>query len=518
MATTYQPRNPSATAVHQVVREHYGAFRAGVAAKGGRTPARVDRAMRRFLRCGSPAAGFARLRCDDCRGELLVPFSCKVRTLCASCDGRRMADQAARLCDEILPRQRVRQYVLTLPAALRYRVAFDPDLLSEVLGAWIGALTAWKRKRARAAGLRDARCAGFTGIQRFGDGLRLNPHFHTIFVDGVYVAVAGSERPRFVALPPPKQREVEALLARARRAILRRLQRLGLIHEIIDREPGLFDPIAEAEPVLAHCAAASLLDRVAVGERAGELVLRLQRTPPELRANGRLCATLDGISLHAATTVARHDRPRLERLCRYVLRPAIATRRTERLPDGRVVVHLKQRWADGTYAKVFEAPDLIAKLLALMPPQGKNLLRYHGQFAPSARWRAAIVPRRAAVEEASERDCGRGTAAGGADKERDNPHDDRERGTPLPRTRASRTWAILLQRTFAIDVLQCPCGGRRRLVALIENREAIAAILNHLGRPTDVPTFAAAQPPPLLHRLAEDDARRVVLDPEFEHE
>jgi hypothetical protein len=129
----------------------------------------------------------------------------------------------------------------------------------------------------------DARCAGFTGIQRFGDGLRLNPHFHTISVDGVYVAEAGSERPSFVALPPPNQQEVEALLARAHRAILRRLQRLGLIAEIIDREPNLFDPIAEAEPVLAHCAAASLLDCVAVGERAGELVLRLVETPGTYR-------------------------------------------------------------------------------------------------------------------------------------------------------------------------------------------------------------------------------------------
>ncbi len=48
---------------------------------------------------------------------------------------------------------------------------------------------------------------------------------------------------------------------------------------------------------------------------------------------------------------------------------------------------------------------------------------------------------------------------------------------------------------------------------------AIAAILNHLGQPTDVPTFAAAQPPPLLRCMDDDDATHcVVLDPEYLHE
>ncbi len=89
----------------------------------------------------------------------------------------------------------------------------------------------------------------------------------------------------------------------------------------------------------------------------------------------------------------------------------------------------------------------------------------------------------------------------------------------MTRTRSARSWATLLRRTFAIDVLQCPCGGHRRLVALIEKREAVVAILNHLGLPTEVPTFAASKPPPLLHGLEEDDdTRRVVLDPEFQYE
>ncbi len=46
-------------------------------------------------------------------------------------------------------------------------------------------------------------------------------------------------------------------------------------------------------------------------------------------------------------------------------------------------------------------------------------------------------------------------------------------------------WATLLRRVFAIEVLTCDrCGGKRRLVALIEKDSAIQKIFAHLGLPT----------------------------------
>jgi len=45
------------------------------------------------------------------------------------------------------------------------------------------------------------------------------------------------------------------------------------------------------------------------------------------------------------------------------------------------------------------------------------------------------------------------------------------------------------------DVLACPCGGRRRIVADISEREAIVAILTHLGIPTEPPPIARARDP-----------------------
>jgi len=54
-----------------------------------------------------------------------------------------------------------------------------------------------------------------------------------------------------------------------------------------------------------------------------------------------------------------------------------------------------------------------------------------------------------------------------------------------------------MARTFVLDLLACPrCGGRLRLVALIEDTRVVERILRHLGWPTDVATPRPARPPP----------------------
>lgn len=40
---------------------------------------------------------------------------------------------------------------------------------------------------------------------------------------------------------------------------------------------------------------------------------------------------------------------------------------------------------------------------------------------------------------------------------------------------------------FAVDVLRCRCGGRRRILAAITQAEVIVAILAALGLPTEAP-------------------------------
>jgi hypothetical protein len=82
---------------------------------------------------------------------------------------------------------------------------------------------------------------------------------------------------------------------------------------------------------------------------------------------GRLCAQVEGYNLQAATRIAANDREALERMGRYLARPPVATDRLSQLEDGRVELHLKRPWRDGTTAFRFTAHELIERLVAIVP-------------------------------------------------------------------------------------------------------------------------------------------------------
>ena len=72
-----------------------------------------------------------------CGRDCFVPFSCKGRGFCSSCCGRRMADTAAHLVDRVLPEIPCRQWVLTLPYTLRFLMAYDSKLITEIHNIFI---------------------------------------------------------------------------------------------------------------------------------------------------------------------------------------------------------------------------------------------------------------------------------------------------------------------------------------------------------------------------------------------
>jgi len=112
------------------VQRHWPTFEADVEwanSAGEGLPAFVREELEAYLRCGIPAHGFVRVRCDECAASRLVAFSCKRRGFCPSCIGRRMSETAAHLVDRVVPDVPVRQWVLTVPHGLRYAMAHDPN-------------------------------------------------------------------------------------------------------------------------------------------------------------------------------------------------------------------------------------------------------------------------------------------------------------------------------------------------------------------------------------------------------
>ena len=87
-----------------------------------------------------------------------------------------------------------------------------------------------------------------------------------------------------------------------------------------------------------------------------------------------------------------HQRERLERLCRYLTRPAICLERLTIQPTGKVSYQLEHPFRDGTTHILFTPLDCIARLAALVPRPRVHLTRYHGVFAPNSPFRKAIVP------------------------------------------------------------------------------------------------------------------------------
>jgi hypothetical protein len=144
---------------------------------------------------------------------------------------------------------------------------------------------------------------------------------------------------------------------------------------------------------LAGLVGASVQGRVALGPRAGARVRRLGPEPAlgHATSRGPRQAQLEGFDLHANVWVPRNDRARLEHLCRYLLRPALAQHRLRLRADGRVLLELKAAWRDGTSHLLFEPVELLEKLAAITPRPAVNLVLYHGVLAPHARWRRYIV-------------------------------------------------------------------------------------------------------------------------------
>jgi hypothetical protein len=71
-----------------------------------------------------------------------------------------------------------------------------------------------------------------------------------------------------------------------------------------------------------------------------------------------------------------------------------------------------------------------------------------------------------------------------------------EVGPPSREPRSARVdWAELLKRTYDVDALTCPCGGRLRFISVTTERDVARAILESLGLPSDVPPIARARSP-----------------------
>ena len=298
-----------------------------------------------------------------------------------------MTDSAALLADEVLPAKPIRQWVLSLPFALRFMLATKPEAPTRVLGVVYRTISAHILNKARLT-----RASGATGavtlIQRFGSALNLNVHLHMLVLDGT--CLVGTEPPVFRRTPRPSEAELKTLVERLAERIGRALERQGVLARDAENSYLELDPEAGGpmDDLLGH----SITYRVAVGPRAGQKVFSLQTVPAREDEPRKGVAQYAGFSLHAGIGVEAEQREKLERLTRYVSRPPVALERLDLTAQGQVRYRLKTPYRDGTTHIVLEPLDFIARLAALVPPPRVHLRRFHGVFAAHAALRGTVTP------------------------------------------------------------------------------------------------------------------------------
>lgn len=362
----YERHQPEQTLLFRLVEQHYPAFKASLEARDQYLPRYIQQEFDDFLHCGRLEYGFLRVRCEDCHHERLVAFSCKRRGFCPSCGARRMAESAALLIDEVFPKVPIRQWVLgivyrTLSTHLIKAVPAHPCAhgISESMHVKAGYTKA------------TAQTGSVTLIQRFGSALNLNVHFHMLFLDGVY-AEDDFGKQRFHRVKTPTHSELNTLVHPLSHRIAHCLQKQGLLER--DAENTWLTLEEEEGDVLTQLQGASVTYRIATGPQQGRKVFTLQTLPErEDKADpSSRVANHAGFSLHAGVIAEAHQRDKLERLCRYISRPAVSEKRLAVTTNGQVRYELKTPYRNGTAHVIFDPLNFIAKLAALVPPSRES--------------------------------------------------------------------------------------------------------------------------------------------------
>jgi hypothetical protein len=286
-------------------------------------------------------------------------------------------------------------------------------------------------------GVADGIPGTVTFLQHFGSSLNLHVHFHLLALDGVLEPSSSDDGPlTFVRAPVPTVAELDVLV-----------QQLAVRSRRLVESAG---PAPEPPEVQAP-------------------MLKLIGAEPHEPASPALVASFDGFNLHAGTSFEAHERVAVERYCRYALRTPLAQGRLTETASGSLLYRLKAPKPDGTSHIAFSPAVLLQRIRWLIPLPRIHLTRYHGILAPAHPLRSRVVPSPPETEP------------------------------PLTGTQKKSRWidwADLLKRVFALDVLACVCGARRRVMAVIKDEQVARKLLDHLGLPSIVPELGRAPESP----------------------
>jgi len=140
----------------------------------------IKEVVERYLDCGNPRCGFARIRCPDCGQERFLMFSCRTRGFCPSCHARRLEQWGEWMRETLLLDVPHRQVVFTIPKMLRIFFKYKRRLLGDLCRCALHSLTRYFEVLAGS----ELMPGLIAAIQTFGNRMNPHPHLHFLVTEG----------------------------------------------------------------------------------------------------------------------------------------------------------------------------------------------------------------------------------------------------------------------------------------------------------------------------------------------
>jgi hypothetical protein len=334
VAQVYRARRPRASPLWQCLNRHFDTFQAvyeeRYQSRHGFLRPIIPEVVNKFLDCGDLEHGFARIRCDHCKKDHLLAFSCKGRWFCPSCHQKKVQLFGALLTETILFPVPHRHVTLTIPKMLRPYFRYHRDLLKDLCRIAHECV----RDVMRTALDQPEGIPGIVmAIHTFGEYLDFHPHLHLLMADGLFL-----RDERFLICPENGMNAVEELF-RAR--VITFLTGKGLL-------------------------------------------------PPD-RARMLKSWRHSGFNIHRSRRIQPDERDDLERVARYIIRNPFSLEKMEFKPpnavnrDGTVIYRSGMNPKINRNFQIFTPCDFIAAITQHIPDKSFQLVRYYGWYSNKMR-------------------------------------------------------------------------------------------------------------------------------------
>ncbi|MCK4543606.1 MAG: transposase [Spirochaetales bacterium] len=325
----YQPRNPRATKLYQLVNNNCDTFLRVYPEqfenKYGYLRPEIGHALENYLTCGILSHGFARVKCQNCNHEFLLAFSCKGRYFCPSCHQRRVQEFGLFLTEQILEKVPHRQIVFSLPKITRKAFLYNRELLPKLAHCgWETILEVFQA----ALDSEDLTPGMVVDIQTYGGLLNWHPHLHCLCTDGCFDAAG-----QFHALPAISAETMNKIFA-------------AKVLKMLIQEDALSEEMAKKILSWKH----------------------------------------SGFNTHANRRIEADDTDAIKALAEYIVRSPFNQSKITISDDGsKTIYHGKINPSLGKNFQVFDSLEFLAALTSHIPLRNKKMVVYYGWYSQAAR-------------------------------------------------------------------------------------------------------------------------------------